>query len=168
MAGNDVERAAADGTGRAEDRHVLDRAHTMFTSAAVGRTGVSASMRSRIPPCPGRRFPLSFRPACRFIADSSKSPSTDSTVRASTSTIIHTGLQGRSRTAVGAAPRKSPIQAAAYTAVAASAPYRPSQVFPGLTFGASLVRPNLRPAKYAALSATQTVPMNARSVLGPK
>src|SRR5262245_65859168 len=130
--GDDVERAAADRAGRAEDRHVLsrthrtpsrqNRTHTMFTSAAVGRTGVRASMRSRIPPCPGKMLPLSFRPAWRFIADSSRSPRTERTVSASTSTIIHTALQGRSRTAAGVAPRKNTSQSAAYTAVAASAP----------------------------------------------
>src|SRR6185503_409478 len=46
------------------------------------------------------------------------------------------------------------------------APYTPSQVLPGLTAGASLRRPKRLPAKYAAMSATQTRAARASSSHG--
>ena len=94
----------------------------LATSAAVRqRPGSAPSMRSRIPPCPAAAAAV-LQAACRFIADSNRSPTTRRTASTSTKAIIHTALHARSRTAAAIAPRKRPIQAAAYTAVAASAP----------------------------------------------
>src|SRR5688500_16671569 len=69
---HDVERARTEGAGSAEHREV--HATSGHASAARGRTAVALSIRSRMPPCPARREPLSFSPAWRFAADSNRSP----------------------------------------------------------------------------------------------
>src|SRR4051812_36530314 len=51
-------------------------------------------------------------------------------------------------------------------ATAIQAPYTPSHDLPGLTTGASLCRPNLRPLKYAAVSAIHTIAMAASTSHG--
>src|SRR5437868_12953916 len=65
-----VQGTGADGAGGAEDREV----HRLSRSAATGRTAVALSMRSMMPPWPGRSAPLSLTPAWRFAADSNRSP----------------------------------------------------------------------------------------------
>src|SRR5438105_2388471 len=54
------------------------RLSASFSSSTHHSTGVAtsnASMRSRMPPCPGNSLPESLTPALRFIADSSRSQS---------------------------------------------------------------------------------------------
>src|SRR5207253_1390996 len=84
MALHDVERVRADRAGRAQDRDALHaRAAIESARAATGSVEVSASMRSRTPPCPGSSWLESLRPAPRFIHDSSRSPTTLNAVRSS-------------------------------------------------------------------------------------
>src|SRR5260221_11170874 len=77
MAGDHVQRAAADRAGGAEhdEAHAATRA-IGSSSAATGRAAVMLSMRSGMPPGPGRRAPLSLTPASRLAADSNRSPAT--------------------------------------------------------------------------------------------
>src|SRR5690606_11826390 len=80
MTRDDVERAAADRTGGAEDRerlHGADYPSSRCSSTAAGITGTSASMRSSTPPCPGSTVPLSLTPAWRLSSDSCRSPTID-------------------------------------------------------------------------------------------
>src|SRR6185436_18338483 len=75
MARNHVERARAHRAGCAENREVHAAALTHGqSSAATGKAAVALSMRSRIPPWPGRSVPLSLTAACRLAADSNRSP----------------------------------------------------------------------------------------------
>ena len=74
MARGHVQGVEPDGAGRPQYGEILHRAHDRYASAATGSTAVRASMRSSTPPCPGSKTPLSFTPACRFNADSNKSP----------------------------------------------------------------------------------------------
>ena len=93
---DDFEGAATNRTGRAQN---CDSFHhdtyqfnppaypcTNFCPKARNRTNAtgsassSASIRSRIPPCPGSIVPESFTPAPRFSADSSKSPTCAATL----------------------------------------------------------------------------------------
>ena len=69
-----IEGVEPDGTGRPEYGEILQPAHDRYTRAATGSTAVRASMRSSTPPWPGNSAPLSLTPACRFNADSNKSP----------------------------------------------------------------------------------------------
>src|SRR5205085_7388806 len=84
-----VERVAADRSGGAEDGDFSHGPPTLndSASAATGSVEVSASMRSRMPPWPGRSALESFTPAPRFIHDSSKSPTTLSAASTSIATI---------------------------------------------------------------------------------
>src|SRR6187401_3014037 len=53
-------------------------------------------------------------------------------------------------------------------ATAIHAPYTPSHDLPGLTAGASLRLPNVRPAKYAAVSAIHTIAIAASTSHGER
>src|SRR5688572_23401130 len=86
-------------------------------------------------------------------------------------TIENATVTSDSTTSVASAqPGDSSHQPAtsANSAHAASAPYTPAIVLPGLIFGASLVVPNRRPAKYAPMSAHHTSTTTNSSQYGPR
>ena len=121
-------------------------------------------MRSSTPPCPGSSPLESFTPALRLMSDSTRSPTTLMAPRkmaAITSSHQPPAARRVYRLATGACQALSAaLHAAASTSTPASPPHTPSQLLPGLMAGASLRRvnfsPNVRPAKYAKMSATQT------------
>src|SRR5579871_4372799 len=138
VARDDVERAAPDAAGRAQDR---DAGHFSTPSqprpsTKKGTPDVRLSMRSSTPPWPGSSVPESLRPAWRLNMLSVRSPTTEAMTTARPSIPAASG--GRFRTwappIASASPPTSP-------------PSRPSQVLFGLTSGASFRRPNARPAK---------------------
>src|SRR4051794_38790847 len=90
----------------------------------MGLTMRSASIRSRIPPCPGTIHPESLMPVERFKRDSTKSPIWPSapamTARARPSAR---GSAGRYQKCASSAPHAEPT----------SDPTNPSRVFFGLT-----------------------------------
>src|SRR5262245_52990867 len=155
MPGDHVQGARPDRPGRAEYRDVLNRAHLMKASTASGSIATGASMRSRTPPCPGRRLPLSFTPAWRFIRDSNRSPMIPTTARPSRTAASHCEAAGALATQLS---DPSAFHASAYTATATRAPATPSHVLPGLIDGASFRLPKRLPTKYAAESEIHTVP----------
>jgi hypothetical protein len=67
----------------------------------------------------------------------------------------------------GASTSNHHTPSAASSAAATKPPSTPSQVLPGLTRGASLLRPKLRPAKYAPTSAATTSRKRNSSSWGP-
>src|SRR5205085_8188174 len=78
---DDLERRAADRAGGAEDGNAGHAAFSkrfrvakVNSSIATGDAKRRASIRSRMPPCPGRMLPESFTPAPRLSIDSTKSP----------------------------------------------------------------------------------------------
>src|SRR5258706_14776034 len=85
MARDDVERVGADRARGSEDGNALHAPPMRSDSAnaATGSVEVSASMRSRMPPWPGRSELESLRPAPRFIHDSKRSPTTLNPARTS-------------------------------------------------------------------------------------
>src|SRR5690606_7725372 len=103
-------------------------------SAKIGTAAVRLSIRSRTPPWPGRSRPLSLSPTLRLKRLTFRSPSTEK--NAVTSAITSSTPTGRPSRHAMSAPT-SPA--------AASPPLTPSHVLPGLTAGASFLRPNRRP-----------------------
>src|SRR5690606_14733106 len=81
-----VDRAAADRAGAAEDRnapggrfggryhHPIMPPTVAWNTASTGAAAISPSIRSSMPPCPGISRPLSLTPNFRLIADSNRSP----------------------------------------------------------------------------------------------
>src|SRR5882762_2105 len=84
-----IQSARSDRARRSEYRDVLNGGHFMNTSTASGSMAMGASMRSSIPPWPGRNVPLSFTPAWRFIRDSNRSPIIPTTASPSRTGTIH-------------------------------------------------------------------------------
>src|SRR5690606_3032571 len=99
LALDQVDRAAADRAGRAQDRdmaraglrrrrdgrglhcHGTLPSPSSRTAATNTAAATSPSMRSRMPPWPGRIEPLSFTPKYLFTADSAMSPICDTGAR---------------------------------------------------------------------------------------
>src|SRR5208283_4895733 len=113
-------------------------------------------MRSSTPPCPGSSAPLSLSPAERLNMLSVRSPTTEKMP-----TTQPKATHGRTASRKCAAPPQ------ATRATASSPPAAPSHVLPGLTRGASLCRPKLRPAKYAPMSAAITTSSSHSTSCGP-
>src|SRR5262249_21561233 len=101
--------------------------HDQATRAAYasGATTSSESTRSSSPPKPGSQAPVSFTPAERFSADSSRSPQTAPSATTTASATIGSARYG----AKGQTPSSAP----------ARLPSRPSRVLAGLSRGASRV-----------------------------
>src|SRR5690606_18596263 len=139
-----LQRLHADAAGGAKHRDLL-HAHRppctpsqLIAATATGRAAVILSMRSSMPPWPGRILPLSLIPAWRLAMLSNRSPSTEaSTVTTATSA---------SGTAVTSSGTFQPTSAT-IASDNARPPTSPSRVLPGLTRGASLCLPKARPAK---------------------
>src|SRR5688572_29594323 len=108
------------------------KAHRPTTKA--GMAAVRLSMRSSTPPWPGSSLPLSLRPTLRLNMLCVRSPSTE--IRAVATASGTSLLEG--------SPSHGAAMAAARPAVTRP-PVTPSHVLPGLTAGASLVRPSRRP-----------------------
>src|SRR4029077_10423015 len=142
-----LERALAHGAGRAEHGDADHRTtpSSVSPSSSTGAAPVRLSMRSMTPPCPGNTRPLSFTPAKRFSRLSVRSPIIEKPTAAR-----HSGRNAASGT------WNHRLPAIATTALTATAPNTPSQVFPGDTFGARRMRPKRRPQKNAPMSATHT------------
>src|SRR5690606_961034 len=109
---------------------------------ASGTTGISASMRSSTPPCPGKRWLLSLTPARRFNCDSTRSPITLAavrTVKASASPVQPQLAASRA----GKVPASAAVKAQATPAASTRSqpPTAPSHDFPGEMLGASLRLP---------------------------
>src|SRR5690606_29823950 len=143
VAGDDIEGALADGAGGTQNGDVLchkrGKISNRYSRANTGRAAVRLSMRSRIPPCPGRILPLSFTPRWRLTMLSRRSPSTEArTVK--TSTTVHCNHRWRWE---GLRAITTEITSSTST----RPPPKPSRVLPGLTSGASLRRPKARPQK---------------------
>src|SRR5882672_4368863 len=86
-----IQSARSDRARRSEYRDVLNGGHLMNTITASGSMAMGASMRSSIPPWPGKNVPLSFTPAWRFIRDSNRSPIIPATASPSRTGRIHAG-----------------------------------------------------------------------------
>src|SRR5690606_8357274 len=140
MAGDDVERRPADRAGRAKDGDALHQNPSqIFATANTGRAASTLSMRSSTPPWPGISVPESFAPTWRLSRLSNRSPITENSTVATAATATS-----------GSCPALAPASGAmtsATTTPAATPPSMPSMVLFGLIRGASLRRPNLRPAK---------------------
>ena len=113
------------------------------------------SIRSKIPPWPGKRLPLSLRFICRFIIDSNKSPTTPN--------IVTSHKPGKM---ASVCIPKLIYKIAPKSVTPIKAPATPSHVLPGLMLGASLCLPKFLPAKYAALSAIQMVANSIKTNFG--
>src|SRR5215218_3063186 len=79
MPRNDIKRVDADTAGGTENGKLPRLAHRNIRPAS-GNADVSASIRSSIPPWPGKIAPLSLTPALRFNHDSKRSPTMLKTV----------------------------------------------------------------------------------------
>ena len=120
-AGRRLVETAPPGAEQGGDRHGRDQPST----------------RSRTPPWPGMRLPLSLMSQARLAADSNRSPACSLTARTALSTAmpsVTAGRRGAPRTARQGWRRAPPRQA-------------PAQVLLGDTAGASCGPPNPRPAK---------------------
>src|SRR5207245_511865 len=91
MSRDHIQSTRSDRARRSEYRDVLNRGHLMNASTARGSMATGASMRSSIPPWPGRKVPLSLTPAWRFIRDSNRSPIIPAIARPSRTGRIHAG-----------------------------------------------------------------------------
>src|SRR5690606_30538011 len=144
MQGHDIQRLHADAAGGTEHGHLLHghrppcTPSQLIAATATGSAAVILSIRSSMPPWPGRIFPLSLMPAWRLAMLSNRSPSTEASIvttatRASGTTVTSSGTFQYTSATI-ASDRAIP-------------PTRPSSVLPGLTRGASLFLPKARPAK---------------------
>src|SRR5882724_5188905 len=159
---DDGKRAAPDAARGTQNGDAADGAHSMTPdpnspNAYSGAAAVTLSIRSSSPPCPGNRLPLSFNPAPRLNMLSVRSPMTEKTPTAQPN--ITPAATGRPKC-------RQPMRAT--SATAAKPPTAPSQLLPGLTRGANLCRPRLRPAKYAPISAANTKSSIHSTISGPR
>src|SRR5262249_5828358 len=104
---------------------------SMRPNTNTGTAAMRLSIRSITPPWPGSNVPVSFKPTLRLKRLTARSPTTDASAVTAPSASKAPG---------GNLSRIAAAQAAA--AAATSPPVTPSQVLPGLTAGASLMRPN--------------------------
>src|SRR5690606_14554543 len=150
VAGDHIQCRGADRPGGAQYRDPSHRQkpNTALPSANAGSAASTPSSRSRTPPWPGMRAPESLTPACRLSRLSNRSPTTESNPASS-----DTSATAGNCTVV--APANSDSTTPVITA-SNMPPMRPSTVLLGLILGASLCRPNLRPLKYAPVSAAHT------------
>src|SRR5699024_4356221 len=92
-----------------------------------------------LPPWPGNIVPLSFTPRRRLTMLSNKSPNTDTKIVSKATSISEkrgtlAGIHNAATTSTTSTANTTP-------------PSSPSTVLPGLTLGASLRLPHVRPAK---------------------
>src|SRR3984885_7837696 len=162
MQGNHGQRAAPDAARGTQDCQAARRAHAITPepnkpSAYSGAAAVTLSMRSNKPPWPGSNAPLSLSPAARLNMLSVRSPMMEKIPTA----------QPNNTTAGNEKPKyAAPPQATSDTI--SRPPSTPSHVLPGLTRGANLRRPMLRPATYAPMSAAVTNSTSHRTICGPR
>ena len=155
---------------RSVDRVVIWRRNTCAASAAIGIAASSASVRSSTPPCPGSNAPLSFTPAWRFSSDSNRSPTTETDASSDDEAAIH---DDQSTSGVTSEPESGVARRSGTSAQRIDRHRDPRAVdaLPRLARadrGASLRLPNARPAKYAAVSAIQTIAIAASTSHGER
>src|SRR5690606_4776963 len=144
MARHHIQRAETDGAGGAQHgdplrAHRLPQPAAQSSTANTGMAAVRLSMRSSTPPWPGSRLLLSFTPAWRLNMLSARSPTTEISTT--------TAAPARAASSSEAAQSRYKPTPRVISRLASRPPTRPSQLLPGLTFGASLRLPNARPAK---------------------
>ena len=116
------------------------------TSQPTGiATNIEAS-RSMNPPCPGRKFDMSFNPTSRLIRDSTRSPSV-------AAGATH---NPRTRPSPQDAPRHQTVATAPIIAAVIMEPANPSHVLEGEMCGAILCFPSRLPTAYAPVSEATT------------
>src|SRR5690606_35006065 len=107
MQGHDIQRLDTDAAGGTDHGHRvrghLGHSYTppctpsqLIAATATGSAAVMLSIRSSMPPWPGRIFPLSLMPAWRLAMLSNRSPSTEASIvttatRASGTTVTSSG-----------------------------------------------------------------------------
>ena len=95
-------------------------------------------MRSKIPPCPGIKLPLSLISRSRFTEEITTSPKNPETLIMKPNIRPSSNVNGVNN---GAAKPEQIV-------IVITAPKKPSQVLFGLTFGIILFRPNNLPQIY--------------------
>src|SRR5699024_2238304 len=127
--------------------------------AKIGVADNKESMRSKTPPCPGKIVPESLTPARRFSMDSNKSPNTDAK-------IVTKDSRTNKTSSIPVSCSLNKLMPMTTTSPVASPPISPSTLLFGETLGDIFRLPNLRPTKYAPLSAHHTNEKTYRSHQG--
>ena len=127
---------------------------------AIGETKSKLSILSRIPPCPGKMFPLSLTPRERLIIDSHKSPYVENT-ETITPRLIHVLKSGPLKK--GLKKWKNNIDAITHKA---SPPQKPSQDFFGEILSNNRCLPNNVPTQKAPVSLIHINKNSASSIYG--